>query len=120
MEFLFQFIFEILLQIVVEGIFSVAMGRIAANRPVIRAVLFLVLGAIAGGLSLLLFPSHIISLPLLRYAAVILVPVIIGYVMAEIGNRREKRGQEPRGLEHFVSGWGFAFAFGAVRVLCAD
>lgn len=119
MEFLFQFIFEILLQIVFEGIFDIAFGRIAADRPVLRVVMFLAVGAIAGALSLLMIANHIIASRGLRYVAAVLVPIAIGNLMAIIGGHREKRGKEPRSLEHFFSGWAFAFAFGAVRVAYA-
>ncbi len=119
MEFLFQFIFEILLQIVFEGAFDVAFGRIATDWPALRVVLYLGVGAVAGGLSLLVFEDHIIASRGLRYAAGVLVPIAIGYGMALIGNFREKRGKEPRGLEHFFSGWAFAFGFGAVRLAFA-
>jgi hypothetical protein len=119
-EFIFQFIFELLLQVVVEGVFSIALGRVAADRPVVRVVLFLALGTVAGGVSLLIFPNHLISHRSLRYAGIVLAPIVVGYVMAQIGRVRANRGKEPRGLEHFVSGWGFAFTFGAVRILCAQ
>lgn len=119
MEFLFELIFEILFQFGFELIADVLFGKTASERPILRVAMLLIVGGLAGGLSLLIFPQHLIRHGLVRYAAVIFAPALIGCVMAMIGRFRDQRGKEPRSLEHFAAGWAFAFAFGTVRVLLA-
>ena len=119
MEIIFQVIFELLIQLLFEGVMDLAMARTAEGRPFLRVVLFLFVGAAAGAVSLWLVPHHLIALRALRYASVLIVPILIGLAMTEIGSWRRKRGSEPYSMEHFVTGWAFAFAFGAVRVVFA-
>jgi hypothetical protein len=120
-ELIFQILAEIIFQFVVEGMLDVCFGKkLRDARPLLRFLLFLLVGAILGGLSLLLLPAHIISDRQLRYVAVLTIPVLIGVTMAKIGSMRAKRGSEPNDLEHFFSSWGLAFTFGAVRVLFAE
>jgi hypothetical protein len=67
----------------------------------------------------LLLPEHLIQPIPWRYAAVLAMPVLIGWGMSRIGRSRAGRGSRDHGLAHFLSGWGFAFALGAVRLLFA-
>lgn len=116
MEVIFQILFELMLQFLIEGAFDLLFGRLGTERPLLRFFLYLLVGAIVGGMSLAFAPEHLIEYRSLRYAAALVVPVVIGLVMAWIGSLRRKRGRQPNGLEYFFSGWAFAFAFGAVRV----
>ena len=119
MEFIFQLLFEFFAQLLLEGIVDVACGRAGETRPTLRFFLFLLLGTIIGFFSLLVTSAHVITLPTLRYTAAIVVPVLIGLLMAWIGRLRARRGSPPNSLEHFSASWAFAFAFGAVRVVFA-
>jgi hypothetical protein len=118
-EFIFQLLFEFLLQFLFEGAFDVMFGKVNVNRPLRRFFMFLFVGAVAGAVSLAFVREHFITHGPLRYTAVLIVPVVIGFLMAQIGKLKRKRGAEPNSLEYFFSSWGFAFAFGAIRVAFA-
>ena len=119
-EILFQFLAEILIQIVGEllvdcGLRSLGKGRTARRDPVLGFVGSVVLGVIAGVISLLLFKHQILHRPALRVAALVLVPPLVGWAMSALGKWQEKRGGERAGLERFLNGFGFAFAMSLIR-----
>ncbi len=120
MEFIFELLLEFGFQFLVEGCFDLLFGQtLSESRPLGRFFFFLSVGAILGGLSLLVFREHLIAHRGSRYAAALIVPVLVACAMAWIGQLRVKRGSKPNGLEYFFSSWAFAFAFGAVRVAFA-
>jgi hypothetical protein len=119
-EALFQLLAELVFQFVVEGVLDLLFGKTLGDaRPLVRFLCFLVLGALFGGLSLLVLPAHLVHDRELRYVAVLTVPILLGSVMARIGRAKAKRGTAPNDLEHFFASWGFAFTFGAIRILFA-
>ena len=70
---------------------------------------FTLWGAIAGGLSLLIFPNSAIAKPAYRYLNLFITPVAVGGVMALIGQTRLRRGQILVRMDRF--GYAFTFAF---------
>ncbi len=119
MELLIQVLAEIGLQLLFEATVDGLTGRMKIDRSVGRFLLLTGLGVFSGLMSLLAFPQHFISRPLLRYGSLGLTPLLIGWLMAQIGRWRETRGRERSPLERFWAGWGFAFAFGLMRVTFA-
>ena len=120
MEFIFQLLLEFAFQVLVEGIADLLFGKtLAGDATLRRFFFFLLIGAILGGLSLLVSRTHFIDHATLRYAAAIVLPIILGVAMSYVGKLRQQRGSAPNGLEYFFSSWAFAFAFGAVRVAFA-
>ena len=119
MELIFQVLFELLLQFLFEGAADLLFGELGSERPLLRVFLFALLGACLGFASLAFAPEHLIADRALRSAAALVIPVVIGFAMAQIGRFRRRHGKSPRGLEYFFSSWAFAFAFGALRVALA-
>ena len=119
-EILFQFLAEMVIQIVGEllvdfGLRSLVDGHTARRHPVLGFLGSVVLGVLAGVISLLLFQHQILHGPALRVATLVLVPPLVGWAMSAFGKWQEKRGGERAGLERFLNGFGFAFAMSLIR-----
>jgi hypothetical protein len=125
MEILFvvlQVLFEIVFQIVVEGLIEFGLWSMRSRRtprspigPVLAALGYVLIGALAGGLSLLLFPSLMIRSGVLRVVNLVLTPLAAGAAMAGIGAWRRRRGQLLLRLDHFSYGAVFALSMALVR-----
>ena len=125
LEFLFSFFGELLLQLFAEvladlGVRFVSGWADAAKRNPVAAFLgYLVMGAVAGGLSLLLFREHMLKATWLRVVLLVVIPLVAGWLMSFIGARREAKGASRTRLESFANGYAFALAMGVVRFLFA-
>lgn len=99
----------------IEFIFDYLFRGMGVDRRVVRIVIYFVVGAVAGAVSLLLPGEHIIRSDLLRYVALVIVPLVLGMTMHRVGRRRNDRQGDEFGLESFWPSWGFAFCFGLVH-----
>lgn len=123
-EIIFQFIAELVLQIIGEAVAELLGHRLKETfrrtRPVhpwLAAIGYLVFGAIAGGISLLLFPNLFIRSTWLRYANLIFTPTLAGLVMALVGSWRRKHDREIIRLDSFSYGFCFALTMALVRFI---
>lgn len=119
MEFLFELIFEFAIQLVFELLAE--LGLHVMKEPFRRkpnlwlAVLgYAVLGAVAGGLSVLVFPQHLTSEPM-RLANLALMPLAVGAAMMAMGTWRSKRGDALLRIDRFGCGYVFALALALMR-----
>lgn len=128
MEFIFevilQFFGEILLQIFFEllvelGLHSLADTVRKPRHPALSTVGFILLGAIAGGISLWIFPTSAIRNPNFRILNLFIIPILIGGVMMLIGKLRDKRGQNLVKLDRFGYAFVFAFTMSLIRFIWA-
>ncbi len=124
MEFLFELLFEIcgefLLQIVFEllaefGLHSLSEPFRRKPHPVVAFIGYGLLGALAGGLSLWLFPGLFIASPTAQLANLLISPALAGLAMASVGAWRAKRGQTLLRMDRYAYGFLFAFAMALVR-----
>ena len=129
MEFVFevilQFLGELLLQALVEvfaelGYHSVADTLKRPRKPALSIIGFTIWGAIAGGISLWIFPTSPIDDPLLRQLNLIATPAACGLVMMLVGKIRLKKGQDLVRLDRFGYAFVFAFAMALVRFIWAS
>ena len=129
MELLFEVVFqvfgEMLLQVFFEalaelGFHSVRDTMKRDRNPVLSTIGFVLLGALAGGLSLLIFPHSAIADPDLRLANLLVTPVLIGAAMMLVGWVRQKKGQNLVRLDRFGYAFVFAFAMALVRFIWAN
>jgi len=90
------------------------------ENPVLAALGYALFGALAGGLSLLLFPNSFIAARSARIANLLITPVAAGALMALLGAWRRRRGDELMRLDRFAYGMVFAFAMSAVRFVFAN
>jgi hypothetical protein len=128
MEFIFevilQFLGEILLQIFFEllvelGLHSLADPVKKPRHPALSTIGFILWGAIAGGISLWMFPTSAIKNPDFRMLNLLVTPILIGGVMMMIGKFRNKKGQDLVSLDRFVYAFIFAFSMSLVRFIWA-
>lgn len=123
-EIILQFLGEMLLQVLVElfvelGFHSLADSLKRPRRPARSAIGFTLWGLIAGGISLLFFPTSPIEEPMLRAANLVVTPLAIGVAMMLIGKLRARKGQELVALDRFGYAFAFAFAMALVRFIWA-
>ena len=124
LELLFEIIGEFLLQGTVEILFELGFRSVVEPfqrqpKPWIAAFGYLLFGAVCGGLSLLIFPNHLVIARSLRVANLVVTPVAVGLLMAGVGVLRERRGQPLVRIDRFAYGYVFALALAAVRFLFA-
>jgi hypothetical protein len=129
MEFLFEILFEIfaeiLLSLIFEGLTELGFHKAASvyskpRHPFISGIGYLLLGGLAGGLSLLIFPDSFVHTELLKLVNLFVTPVALGWIMVLIGKLREKKGQEKVRLDKFSYGFLFAFGMSFVRFIWAS
>jgi len=123
-ELLFSIFGEFLLQIIVEALFELGLHTLAEpfrhkRNPWLAAAGYAVFGAAFGGLSLLVFPSHLVLNHLGQLANLLLAPVAAGLAMAILGAWRARRGQDALRIDSFSYGYLFALAFALVRFFFA-
>jgi len=108
---LLQFAGELLLQLAFEVLLELGLHaaqepfRLPKPNPWIAAFGYLIFGAIAGALSLLVFPSHFIFV----------TPMVAGGTMTIFGAWRRNRGEELLRIDRFTYGFVFALAMALVR-----
>ena len=119
---IFQFIGETLLQVVVEVLTEMGLHtmrepfQIRRNRnPLIASLGYAIFGAIAGGLSLWLFPLHLILSHSLQVVGLFASPLAASFIMVGLGAWRRRRGEELVRLDRFAYSFIFAFTMGAIR-----
>jgi hypothetical protein len=120
MEALVEVIAEVVIQVTVELLSEIGLRRIrdAVTKPVnpwISSIIYGLLGSLAGGISLLLFPSHFLKTPTARVLNLILAPVVAGAAMAALGAWRRRKGQSLIRLDTFAYGYLFALAMAGLR-----
>ena len=131
MELLFELLFEVfgeaILQVTFELLAEVGIhvtrGKVrhAESRSAWRFVLgYPLLGAIIGGLGLLLFPHSLAHSHAARVATFVLAPLAAAGSVVLLGILRAKRGQEPATIDRFVYGYLFALGFACVRLVWAS
>ncbi|MEQ1630976.1 MAG: hypothetical protein ABL997_01290 [Planctomycetota bacterium] len=121
MEPLFEFLFEVVLQIVFEILFELGLRSAkhadrTPSNPWLAALGYALVGAIAGGISCLLFPALFLSSSWARYANLLLTPIAAGAVMATLGAWRMRKEQRVLRIDRFAYAYLFALAMAVVRV----
>jgi hypothetical protein len=120
LEFIFEVVGELLLQVVGEVLVEFGFQSLAAPfqrepNPWLAALGYTIFGAVVGGLSLLVFPTYLVANPQLRVVNTAVTPVLTGFCMAALGAWRARRGQRVLRIDKFSYGYLFALAFGLVR-----
>jgi hypothetical protein len=124
MEPLLQFLGELIFQVGGEllaelGLRSMRESFRHTPNPVIAAFGYLLLGAIAGGLSLLVLPSLLLASHTGRVVNLVLTPLAAGFVMSRLGAWRRTKDQEVVRITHFTYGYLFALGMALVRFFVA-
>jgi hypothetical protein len=120
LEFIFELIGEFLLQIVFEALAEVGLRSLVEPfrrppNPWLAAFGYALLGAAAGGLSLVAFPAHLVTSHGLRIANLIITPIAVGLLMGVMGAWRARRGEQLLRIDRFACGYLFAVCLALVR-----
>lgn len=122
LEVILQFVGELLLQIIGEALFELGLHSIAEaiKRPLtgnawLASLGYVLMGSIAGGISLLIFPASIIHSAAIRWVNLLLTPIFAGMAMVAIGSWRARRGQELVRINRFAYGFLFALSMALIR-----
>ncbi|WP_343526390.1 hypothetical protein [Sphingomonas sp.] len=128
MEFLFeimlQFVGEILLQVLFEFVVKLGLQGLGAPFSSPKSTLFktfgyILWGAAAGGISLLIIPSPIIENNGLRIANLIITPIAAGSIMWLLARKKVRKGAPLVALDRFGYAFYFALAMSSVRFIWA-
>lgn len=121
LEILIQFVEEILLQLAINTLFELGMRRVGPalkrgpDNPFFAALGYIVLGSATGGISLLIFPRHMIQVQWLKFISLAAVPAASGIAMSLVGRLRRRQGKELIRLDSFMYGFVFALPMTLIR-----
>jgi hypothetical protein len=116
LEVLFEFAGEALLDLVLRGIAEVFETSRFAN-PVFASIGYTLLGALAGGLSLFIFPHPLVHPARFHGINLLVSPFVTGLVMSLIGSLLSRQGKKVVQIESFRYGFAFAFGMALIRYL---
>ncbi len=124
MEVIFELIFQVLVEVLLQFAFQILaeLGLRSATEPfrvrknpVFAVVGYALLGGVAGGVSLLIFPHALVRGVGFHGLSLVLSPLLGGAAMAAVGAWRRGRGESLIKLDSFAYGFIFAFAMALVR-----
>jgi hypothetical protein len=120
--FILRILGELILQMIFEAVGELAIHSVKEPfrrpkpiHPLLAAIGYAIFGALAGGLSVWLFPHLYLEAQGLRIVNLIVTPIAAGGLMAGIGAWRRRRDKEVVRLETFAYGYCFALAMAVVR-----
>jgi hypothetical protein len=112
---------EFLLELALAGLIDLALRGIAKvfdtfrfENRVLALANYLLLGALAGGLSLLIFPHPLVHPSRLHGINLLVSPIATGLAMSLVGSILGRQGKSVAQIESF--GYGFALAFGIALI----
>jgi hypothetical protein len=112
-EFLLELVMAAVLDLVLRAITKV-FETIRFANPVLALASYVLLGALSGGLSLLVFPHHLVHPSRLYGINLLVSPAATGLAMSLIGSILGRQDKKVTRIESF--GYGFAFAFGIALI----
>jgi len=112
---------EVLLEVAGEALLDLAQRALTEvfrpihlASPVLATVGYALLGALAGGWSLFLFPHPLVHPSRLHGISLLVSPLITGVIMALFGSMLSRHDRKVVRIESFH--YGFAFAFGMALI----
>jgi hypothetical protein len=121
LELLLELLGEFLFELAVTALMDLALRAIAKvfetlrlANSVLASITYVLLGASAGGVSLLVFPHPLVHPSRLHGINLLVSPLVTGLAMSLIGSIVGRQGKKVTRIESF--GYGFAFAFGIALV----
>jgi hypothetical protein len=113
-EFLLQMLFEAVAELFGHAV-KAKSRRSTPMRPEIAAFGYALFGALAGVASLWLMPNLFIESKPIRFANLIITPLLSGLMMGWVGSWRRRHDRNTVRIESFAYGFCFAFAMAVVR-----
>ncbi len=126
MEFIFelltQFFVEIFAQMFFEILAEIGIKSFAnsfrfekSRNPILSVIGYMLLASMGAGLSLWIFPSHLITNLSFRIMNLIFTPILIGFVMSRRGKSLRSKEKQAIRLDTFAYGYIFALTFAVIR-----
>ena len=88
-----------------------------SSNPVLAGIGFVIVGAVLGFITTLIFPERIFPEPPLKGISLIVSPIGVGFAMHFFGSWRRGRGHDTSYLATFWGGALFAFGLTFVRFI---
>ena len=115
-EFIVNLILRVLVELLFRGLFNLLPRQL---RPIVEIAGAAILGGLCGLLSVAMLPHSLIAAPLLRQVNLVATPLAVGAVIMLAGRRQAKFGRTVLQIDHFVYGNIFTFCAVLVRFLMA-
>ena len=119
-QLLFEFLLEIAGEIVLDLLSRVTLEALRSEEPrypIGTALGCLAFGALAGAVTLAVFPHPLVHRARIHGASLILTPLVSGAVMSGLGALLRKRGKRVVQIESFPYAFAFALGMALVRFL---
>lgn len=125
MEFIFELLFEILGELLLQVAFAVLAEfgwRVASApfrkspHPLAAGIGYAIFGTVAGAVSLWAFPHLFVTSRVGQLANVVVTPLLSGAVIAALGAWRRRHDRDTVLLDRFAYAFVFALAMGLVRL----
>ena len=113
LEALFELAGEAVLDLALRALAEIFESVDRAN-PVVASLGYAILGFLAGGVSLLVFPHPLVRPSRVHGISLLVSPVVTGLLMSFIGSSLRRQGKKVVQIESF--GYGFAFALGMALI----
>lgn len=118
LQVLLEIFGEVLLELGFSGLKEL-FGR--ENRdPVLATIGYWILGAVMGGLSLLMWPQRLVRPGPIPGLSLVVGPVAVGFAMDAWGRYRRSSGHQTTNLATLYGGGAFAFGLALVRLVWAE
>lgn len=119
LEAILGFFGEILLQVFIEGLVELGLHSVTEPfrrrpHPGMAGIGYLLFGALLGGVSLLVFPTHFTQ-GAWRIVNLAVTPVAAGLLMCLLGHWRARRGEDVLRIDRFAYGYLFALSLALIR-----
>ena len=115
-EFLYNIFVEVLLEFGFESFRHSFKRRKEANKT-LSLIGYFLLGGLLGLISIWILPKRIIQIQILPGLSLLIVPFLVGFVMAKLGKYRIKKGATITNLATYWGGVSFAFGMSLIRFL---
>jgi hypothetical protein len=113
-ELLLQMLWQLIAEVIGHGVREI-FRKPEPLHPWLAAIGYAALGAVGGGLSLLIVPELYVRNEWLRGVNLVLTPICAGLIMGALGAWRRRHERELIRLESFAYGSLFALAMAIVR-----
>ena len=119
-EAFFEVLGELLIQVSIEILVELGLHSFKAPferrpNPWLAAIGYVLFGAILGGTSLLIFPTHLTPAGPWRVVNLVLSPVAAGLIMTVFGAWRLRHGEIVFRIDRFSYGYLFALSLALTR-----
>ena len=127
MAIIFEFLVQFLIEVLVQGTFEIGgRGLVSIFRkdgtsvhPLLVICGYILMGAIAGGISIWLIPLHLLNLPVLQIINLAITPIVLGFIFEIFGRWKTKKEKPRYAVDRFSYGFTFALTMGLIRYFFA-